>query len=80
MAPDTIEPNRAEELKDIIDELDDLNQEAMANNLWIRTRWNSANQKPWHLNDSSQPKIREYGLPVENLLCLERGAPLDDLQ
>ena len=58
--------NRAEELNAIIDELEELNHEAMAKNLWIRTRWNSANAKPWHLQDSEPPAIGEYGLPVEN--------------
>ena len=66
MSPDSISPERAEELKNIMEELESMNHEAMANNLWIRTKWNSANQKPWHTYDAEPPAIPEHGLPLEN--------------
>ena len=69
MSPDSISPERAEELKNIMEELESMNHEAMANNLWIRTKWNSANQKPWHTYDAEPPAIPEHGLPLENAVA-----------
>ena len=64
--PDSTSPQRVEELNAIIGELETLNQEAARKNIWIRTKWNSANQKPWHLHESGAPKIGEHGLPLEH--------------
>ena len=66
MSEQTISPKRLAELNAIIDELEELNDEAAESNLWIRTKWNSANQKPWHLHESAAPAIAKHGLPVEN--------------
>ena len=66
MSPDSITPEREEKLKGILAELEAMNEGARANNLWIRTKWNSANQKPWHTHDPEPPAISEHGLPLEN--------------
>ena len=62
--------DRAAELDGIIDELEDINEVIRDKNLWIRTKWNSANQTPWHLHESGTPPIREHALPIEHPLAV----------
>jgi gentisate 1,2-dioxygenase len=64
--PDSTNPQRVEQLNAIIGELEELNHEAKRKNIWIRTKWNSANQKPWHTHESGAPAIGEHGLPLEH--------------
>jgi len=66
MSPDSINPQRAEQLEAVIAELEELNHEAARKNIWIRTRWNSATSKPWHTHDSTPPTIGAHGLPIEH--------------
>jgi gentisate 1,2-dioxygenase len=58
--------NRAAELEHIIQQLEELNSEAFAKNLWIRTKWNTSNQMPWHLGSSATPPHLPQNLPVEH--------------
>ena len=57
--------NRAHELELIVDELEELNEEVRANDIWIRTRWNLPNQKAWHLGVSDRPSPSAHSLTVE---------------
>lgn len=57
--------NRAHELELIINELEELNEEVRANDIWIRTRWNLPNQKAWHLGVSERPAPSAHSLTVE---------------
>ncbi len=58
--------NRAHELELIVNELEELNDEVRANNIWIRTRWNLPNRKAWHLGTSEQPAPSAHSLTVEH--------------
>lgn len=58
--------DRAQELELIINELEELNQEAARSNIWIRTKWNLPNQKAWHLGTSDTPDIGPHTLGVEH--------------
>tara|TARA_B100000686_G_C16727927_1_gene938887 strand:+ start:417 stop:1595 length:1179 start_codon:yes stop_codon:yes gene_type:complete len=64
-AIDSLKTERQKELELIIDELEELNEEAEQKNLWIRTRWNLPNQKSWHLGTSDRPAPGPYTLGVE---------------
>lgn len=57
--------NRTHELELIVDELEELNEEVRANDIWIRTRRNLPNQKSWHLGTSDQPSPSAHSLTVE---------------
>jgi gentisate 1,2-dioxygenase len=50
----------------IIEKLDHLNEEARAKDLWIRTKWNLANQKAWHLGECGSPTPSRNNLPLEH--------------
>ena len=54
------------DLDAIIRELDNLNEQARAKHIWIRTKWNLANKKPWHLGESGFPAQGPTHLPVEH--------------
>ncbi len=56
---------RDRELGLIIDELEEMNHEARRRHIWIRTKWNLANQSPWHLGSSAAPPPGPHNLPVE---------------
>lgn len=60
------EAPRINDLDSIIAELERMNDEARAKNLWIRTKWNLANQKPWHQGESGAPKKGPNNLPLEH--------------
>ena len=62
---DTAQADRAGELKLIINELEELNQQVRERNIWIRTRWNLPNQTAWHAGTSEQPKPGAHSLTVE---------------
>lgn len=62
---ESMKTEREKELELIINELEDLNEEAQEGGLWIRTRWNLPNQKPWHLGTSDRPEPGAYTLGVE---------------
>lgn len=55
------------DLDGVIAELDRLNVEAAAKNLWIRTKWNLSNQKAWHLGEAGAPLRGPNNLPLEHL-------------
>ena len=57
---------RERELELIVNELEELNVEAAERGLWIRTRWNLPNQKPWHLGASDKPAPGPHTLGVEH--------------
>ena len=57
--------SRQHELKLIINELEALNEEVRANDIWIRTRWNLPNQTAWHLGSADQPSPSAHSLTVE---------------
>ena len=57
--------DRAHELELIINELEELNEQVRANDIWIRTRWNLPNQAPWHLGSSNRPSPSAHSLTVE---------------
>lgn len=59
--------HRTNDLNEILRELDRLNEDARENNLWIRTKWNLANQKPWHLGESGAPARGPHNLPLEHV-------------
>ena len=61
----SIKTEREIELEAIINELEELNEEAQERKLWIRTRWNLPNQKSWHLGSSERPAPGPYTLGVE---------------
>ncbi len=61
----SIKTEREIELEAIINELEELNEEAQERKLWIRTRWNLPNQKSWHLGSSERPDPGPYTLGVE---------------
>ena len=61
----SIKTEREIELEAIINELEELNDEAQERKLWIRTRWNLPNQKSWHLGSSERPAPGPYTLGVE---------------
>ena len=61
----SIKTEREIELEAIINELEELNDEAQERKLWIRTRWNLPNQKSWHLGNSERPAPGPYTLGVE---------------
>ena len=61
----SIKTEREIELEAIINELEELNEEAQERKLWIRTRWNLPNQKSWHLGSSERPVPGPYTLGVE---------------
>ena len=65
-AKEAISSERARELELIINELEELNEEARDRNIWIRTRWNLPNQKSWHLGTSDTPDKGPYTLGVEH--------------
>lgn len=58
---------RAQELELIINELEELNHEANQRDIWIRTKWNLPNQKPWHLGTSDTPAEGPHTLGVEHV-------------
>ena len=64
-AKDDILTDREQELRLIINELEELNVEAAERGLWIRTRWNLPNQTSWHLGSSNRPAPGPYTLGVE---------------
>ena len=64
---ESIQSERAKELELIINELEELNQEAAQRNIWIRTRWNLPNQKSWHLGTAETPAKGPYTLGVEHV-------------
>ncbi len=66
MATSARSPERQRELEAIVAELEDLNAEAADHGLWIRTRWNLPNQKPWHLGVSDKPAPGPHTLGVEH--------------
>ena len=47
--------DRQAELKAIVDELEALNREARAKDLWLRSKWNSPSHSPWHKGESAVP-------------------------
>lgn len=55
-----------ENLGEIIAELDRLNEQARGSDLWIRTKWNLAPQKSWHLGESSAPEPSANSLPLDH--------------
>ena len=61
----SIKTEREIELEAIINELEELNDEAQERKLWIRTRWNLPNQKSWPLGSSERPAPGPYTLGVE---------------
>ena len=61
----TAQSDRERELKLIINELEELNDEVRAKDIWIRTRWNLPNQKAWHLGTPEQPQPSAHSLTVE---------------
>ena len=62
-----VQSDRARELELIINELDELNEEARDKNVWIRTKWNLPNQKAWHLGTSDTPERGAYNLGMEHV-------------
>jgi gentisate 1,2-dioxygenase len=62
--------NRTAELEHIIAQLEGMNVEAADKNLWIRTKWNSVHQTPWHLGSSVVPPQLPQNLPVEHAAAL----------
>lgn len=56
------------DLDHIIAELERLNEEARAKDLWIRTKWNLANQQSFHLGESGQPQPAPHNLPLDHAL------------
>ncbi len=71
---------REKDLERIIAELERLNGEARARNLWIRTRWNLPNQMPWHLGLPDAPGQGPHNLPVEHVAaqpCLWKWAEIE---
>ena len=65
-AKGSVKLDRAQELELIINELEELNQEATQRNVWIRTKWNLPNQKAWHLGTSETPPVGPHTLGVEH--------------
>ena len=57
---------RTQELELIINELEELNEQAQQRNIWIRTKWNLPNQLPWHLGQPEAPNRGPHSLPVEH--------------
>ena len=62
---ESVKTDRERELELIINELEELNEEARERGLWIRTRWNLPNQKSWHLGSSERPAPGAHTLGVE---------------
>ncbi len=58
--------DRTAQLQVIIDELEGLNGEARNKDLWIRTKWNTPTQKPWHLGESGAPGVKPHGLAPDH--------------
>jgi gentisate 1,2-dioxygenase len=80
-ATDSIKTEREKELELIINELEELNEEAKQKSLWIRTRWNLPNQKSWHLGTSERPEPGPYTLGVEYPAaqpCVWKWADIED--
>src|SRR3546814_8075959 len=44
-----------------------MNVEAAEKHLWIRTKWNLPNQKPWHLGQAGAPSRGPNNLPLEHV-------------
>jgi len=65
-ARDSARTDRAAELEAIIDELEELNRQVRARDIWIRTRWNLPNQTAWHLGSSDRPRPGAHSLTVEH--------------
>ena len=62
---ESVKTDREKELELIINELEELNEEAQQRSLWIRTRWNLPNQSAWNLGSSERPAPGKYTLGVE---------------
>ena len=62
---DAAQTDRAQELKLIVNELEELNHQVRERNIWIRTRWNLPNQSAWHLGTTEQPQPGPHSLTVE---------------
>lgn len=77
MQTDTLE---ARDLNEIMAELERLNLEAQRKNIWIRTKWNLANQKPWHLGESGAPRQGAHNLPLEHVAPIPHLWRWDDIQ
>jgi gentisate 1,2-dioxygenase len=58
--------DRQAELKAIVDELEALNREARAKDLWLRSKWNSPSHAPWHKGESAVPPRGEHALPLDH--------------
>lgn len=54
------------DLNEVIAELERMNLEAADHHLWIRTKWNLPNQKPWHLGEPGAPLRDANSLPLEH--------------
>ena len=52
----------ARDIESVIAELEGLNPKAREKDLWIRTKWNTATQKPWHLGEAGAPGVKPHGL------------------
>src|SRR3546814_17453941 len=52
------------DVNDVIAELDRMNVEAAEKHLWIRTKWNLPNQKPWHLGQAGAPSRGPNNLQI----------------
>lgn len=74
---DTRSPN---EINEVIAELERLNQQAREKDLWIRTKWNLANQKSWHLGESGAPKPGPSNLPLDHVSPVPHLWKWDDIQ
>lgn len=57
----------ATDVKEVIAELDRMNAEAAEKHLWIRTKWNLPNQKPWHLGEAGAPSRGPNNLSLEHI-------------
>lgn len=68
------------DLDHIIAELDRLNEDAREKDLWIRTKWNLANQKSWHLGESGAPKPSPINLPLDHRSPVAHLWRWDDIQ
>jgi gentisate 1,2-dioxygenase len=67
MATQTDTSTPAADLQEVIAELERMNVEAAERHLWIRTRWNLPNQKPWHLGEAGAPTRQPNNLPLEHI-------------
>lgn len=56
----------ANDMVQVIAELERLNEDARSKDLWIRTKWNLANQKTFEWGESGQPAPSPNNLPLDH--------------